>query len=154
MELNWDAIAASAEGLGAIAVIISIIYLAAQVRQTRLQLQAQAEDNIVSRAFDAYSPIYDGNNASIFRRGLENPEALNEDEAFVFRNLMDRQRGAFGAVIRNRENGAISKEMAAGFLIGYRRLFLETEGGQRWFARAKTVMSEEELAALGVSRTE
>ena len=43
--MNWDAIGAIAESLGALAVIISLIYLAAQVRQTRVQLRAQAEDS-------------------------------------------------------------------------------------------------------------
>ena len=33
--MHWDAIGAVSETLGAIAVIVSIIYLAAQVRQTR-----------------------------------------------------------------------------------------------------------------------
>ena len=102
--MNWDAIGAVAELIGAIAVIISIIYLAAQVRQTRLQLQSQAEDNITSRAFAAYSPVYEGNNASIFRKGLESPEELNADEAFVFKLLMDRQRGAFATIVRRTNN--------------------------------------------------
>ena len=52
--MQWNAIGAIAEVLGAIAVIVSIVYLAAQVRQTRLQLQAQAEDAITARCFDAY----------------------------------------------------------------------------------------------------
>ena len=92
--MQWDAIGAIAEALGAVAVIVSIVYLARQVRQTRVQLQAQAEDAITARSFDAYTPVYEGNNASIFRRGLTSPQELNEDEAFVFRLLMDRQRGA------------------------------------------------------------
>ena len=66
--MNWDAIGAVAEGLGAVAVIISIIYLAAQVRHTRRQLEAQAEDNISARSFEAYNPVYEGNNAHIFRK--------------------------------------------------------------------------------------
>ena len=81
--MNWDAIGAIAESLGAFAVIVSIVYLAAQVRQTRIQLQAQAEDNITARAFDAYSPIYEGDNVSIFR-GLESPDSLTPDQAFLF----------------------------------------------------------------------
>lgn len=146
--MNWDAIGAVAELIGAIAVIISIIYLAAQVRQTRLQLQSQAEDNITSRAFEAYSPVYEGNNASIFRKGLESPEELNADEAFVFKLLMDRQRGAFATIVRRTNNRSISPEMSKGFLLGYRHLFLETKGGIEWFKTAKQSMTNLELEAL------
>ena len=146
--MNWDAIGAIAESLGAIAVIVSIIYLAAQVRQTRLQLQAQAEDNATSRSFEAYTPVYEGNNASVFRKGLESPGELDEDEAFLFRLLMDRQRGAFATIVRRSHSGTITPDMSRRLLAGYKHLFLNTEGGRRWLQQARKLMSQAELEAL------
>jgi hypothetical protein len=43
MQLNWDAISASAELLGALAVIVTLIYLAVQLRQQNTVTQAQIE---------------------------------------------------------------------------------------------------------------
>ncbi|MGI9328971.1 MAG: hypothetical protein ACR2PZ_27385 [Pseudomonadales bacterium] len=146
--MNWDAIGAIAELLGAIAVIISIIYLAAQVRHTRLQLQAQAEDNITSRAFEAYSPVYEGDNARVFRKGLESPSTLDPNEAFLFKLLMDRQRGAFATIVRRTHNGSISKDMSVRLLGGYKQLFLRTNGGQEWLKEARGSMSEFEISVL------
>ncbi len=146
--MQWEAIGAIAEALGAVAVIVSIMYLAVQVRQTRVQLQAQAEDAITARSFDAYSPVYEGNNASIFRRGLKCPQELSEDEAFVFRLLMDRQRGAFATIVRRARAGSISKELAKRLLAAYRYLFLRTEGGKLWLSEAKDTMSHPELKEL------
>ncbi len=146
--MQWEAIGAIAEALGAVAVIVSIMYLAVQVRQTRVQLQAQAEDAITARSFDAYSPVYEGNNASIFRRGLKCPQELSEDEAFVFRLLMDRQRGAFATIVRRARAGSISKELAKRLLADYRYLFLRTEGGRLWLREAKDTMSQPELKKL------
>ncbi len=148
--MNWDAVGAMSEFVGAVAVIISIVYLAAQVRQTRLQLQAQAEDNITSRAFEAYSPVYESNNAQIFRKGLESPAELNPDEAFIFKLLMDRQRGVFATIVRRNHKKSISKEMFKRLMVGYRELFLQTEGGRTWFETAKPSMSPLELQALGL----
>ena len=148
--MNWDAIGALSEFVGAVAVIISIVYLAAQVRQTRLQLQAQAEDNITSRAFEAYSPVYEGNNAHIFRKGLETPADLSPDEAFIFKLLMDRQRGAFATIVRRSHKKSISKEMFKRLMVGYQQLFLQTEGGRQWFETAKSSMSSLELQALEI----
>lgn len=146
--MNWDAISAIAENLGAVAVILSLVYLAIQVGQTRIQLKAQAEDTITARAFDAYAPIYEGNNASVFRKGLEDPEALNTDEAFLFKLLMDRQRGAFATIVRNAMTGSVSAEMSNRLLDGYRHLFLQTNGGRQWFASAQHLMSKPELKLL------
>ena len=146
--MSWDAIGAVAELIGAIAVIVSIVYLAAQVRQTRLQLQAQAEDNITSRAFEAYSPVYEGDNAAIFRKGLETPLELNEDDAFLFKLLMDRQRGAFATIVRRAHNRSISQEMSKRLLAGYKQLFLHTEGGNWWLEGARKSMSPMELRVL------
>jgi len=146
--VNWEAVGALAETLGALAVIVSIVYLAAQVRQTRIQLQAQAEDNITARAFEAYSPIYEGDNASVFRTGLESPSSLTPDQAFVFKLLMDRQRGAFATIVRRKHSGSISREMGDRLLTSYRYLFLETEGGRAWFEEARGVMSQVELDEL------
>jgi len=148
--MNWDALGAIAELVGAVAVITSIVYLAAQVRQTRLQLQAQAEDNIMSRAFEAYSPVYEGSNAQIFRKGLESPSELDADEAFLFKLFMDRQRGAFATIVRRTHNGSIPLEMSKRLIAGYKQLFLETEGGQEWFGNARGSMSRLELKALDV----
>jgi hypothetical protein len=148
--MNWEAIGAIAESLGALAVIVSIIYLAAQVRHTRLQLRAQSEDNITSRSFEAYSPVYEGNNASVFRKGLESPEAMDDDESFLFKLLMDRQHGAFATIVRRTESGSISRELSNKLLAGYKNLFLQTEGGRAWLREARISMSKLELKALEI----
>ncbi len=148
--MNWDALGAVAETIGAIAVISSLAYLAAQVRQTKLQLQAQSEDNMISRAFDAYAPLYEGNNAAIFRKGLENPEALDTDEAFIFKLLMDRQRGAFGTIVRRKHTGTTSRDLTERHLDGFRNLFLNTEGGRQWLEQARHQMSTYELSELDI----
>lgn len=146
--MNWDAVGAIAESLGALAVIISLIYLAAQVRQTRIQLRAQAEDNLISRSFEAFAPVYEDRNAQIFRKGLQDPAALNEDEAFTFRLLMDRQRGAFATAVLRKTNGSISNVVCERLLANYQELFLRTPGGRTWLEHARTSMSKQELAEL------
>ena len=150
--MNWDAIGAVAEALGALAVIISIIYLAAQVRQTRRQLEAQAEDNIASRSFEAFDPVYAGDNAKVFRKGLQAPETLDEDEAFLFGLLMDRQRGAFANIVRRRHSRLIAMDVSDHLLRNYTNMFLNTAGGQWWLQRSRGALSRLELEALGLER--
>ena len=42
--MNWDAIGAIAELLGAVGVIASLVYLATQIRQSRQQMRTYAHD--------------------------------------------------------------------------------------------------------------
>ncbi len=149
--MNWEAIGASAEAVAAAAVVISIVYLAAQVRQTKVQLLAQAEDHITARSFEAYTPVYEGNNAYIFRTGLTDPARLDDDQAFVFMLLMDRQRGAFSTIVRRKQNGSISNELAERLLQSYRGLFVETAGGRHWLAEKAGSLSTPERRALNLN---
>jgi hypothetical protein len=43
--MNWDAIGAIGQVLGSLAVFVTLVYLAAQVRQARRQMQRAATDN-------------------------------------------------------------------------------------------------------------
>ena len=43
--MNWDAISAIAEVLGAIAVVVSLIYVASQIKQSNAQAQGEAHSN-------------------------------------------------------------------------------------------------------------
>jgi hypothetical protein len=90
--MNWDAIGAVAELLGAIGVIASLVYLAGQIRDSREQMrqntravragayqqfQAQLQTTMVS----ALSlPSLDG----VVFRGMADPETLSEEETRRF----------------------------------------------------------------------
>jgi hypothetical protein len=80
--MNWGAIAAVAELLGALAVIGSLIYLAVQIRQNTRSSRAatfQAAYSEVSHAYHAIAA--DSELARIFRIGLSEPQKLDQDEA-------------------------------------------------------------------------
>ncbi len=46
--MNWDAIGATAEALGAIAVVVTLGYLAIQVKQNTSALKAQIHESMTS----------------------------------------------------------------------------------------------------------
>ncbi len=90
--MNWDAVGAIAELLGAIGVIASLVYLAGQIRHSRKQMDQntravragayqQFTANLQSTMFTAVSvPALEG----VVFRGMANPETLNEEEAGRF----------------------------------------------------------------------
>ncbi len=83
--MNWDAIGAIGEILGAIAVLITLAYLAIQIRQntqsvaTSVYESAMSGFNEVNRYISVNAEL-----SSIVRRGSVDPSSLNEEERFRF----------------------------------------------------------------------
>jgi hypothetical protein len=83
--MNWDAIGAIAELLGAIGVIASLVYLATQIRQGREQVRAATAQQYQSQATStAQAWAQDPASARLVRRGIEDVDQLDEDESFRF----------------------------------------------------------------------
>jgi hypothetical protein len=85
--MNRDAIGAVAELLGAIGVILTLIYLAAQIRQNTSSSRTTAEVSFGQDFIDWHARV----NAQpelgrIWDAALENPDALSKDEVrrFIF----------------------------------------------------------------------
>jgi hypothetical protein len=83
--MNWDAIGAIAETLGAIGVIASLVYLATQIRQSRDQMRAatyqQMQATITDRVcWASQSPEIE----EAVRLGLRDFERLSDEDAFRF----------------------------------------------------------------------
>lgn len=84
--MNWDAISAVSEVVGSVAVVLTLIYLALQIRQNTKSVQSAALDGTVDTAIATRQAIYDNAEMSnIIVRGMKNHEDLSEDELFRFR---------------------------------------------------------------------
>ena len=84
--MNWDAIAAIAEGLGAIGVIATVIYLAIQIRQNTNSIQGSTQQGLMSQEITVFALLAEYSN--VFRRGCENIEDLDADESATFEFLV------------------------------------------------------------------
>lgn len=91
MAVNWDAIGAIAEAVGAFAVVGSLVYLAIQIRSNTKQLRFEATQSIAESLDRALDPIYMDNNSAIWVKGLKDLHSLDEAERAVFNGLMGRQ---------------------------------------------------------------
>jgi hypothetical protein len=83
--MNWDAIGAIGEILGAAAVVLSLAYLATQIRQNTKSAQAASRDSISRSTIDVLTSIsHDAESSKLYFTGLMNPDALDEDGVFRF----------------------------------------------------------------------
>ena len=86
--MNWEAIGAIGEIVGAVAVVLSLIYLAAQIRQNTQQVEEQCRTQRQNSLLGARSSftewrslvIQDPTIATIWRKANRGLELLNEEE--------------------------------------------------------------------------
>ena len=137
--LNIQEIAAIAEIIGAVAVVVSLIYLAIQIRQNTKQIEehtravrAAALHASLSYGLDTRISVFSsGDVASIYARGLENPGSLDKMEIERFRLMMASIVDTFLNMYSQTKMSGFSPETWEGQAISARRV-LGTNGG-RWF---------------------
>lgn len=82
--MNWDALGAIGELIGAMAVVVTLLYVGRQIHQANAQSQATARYSFIE-AYGHMNTTIAGSKkvASIFRRGLKGQE-MDEDEDMQF----------------------------------------------------------------------
>ena len=86
--MDWSAVAAVGELVGALAVVVSLVYLAAQIRQNTRQVEEQtrahqvASMTAVSQAFTGFRTLMAGNpvNADLWAKASKGLEGLSAAE--------------------------------------------------------------------------
>jgi hypothetical protein len=94
--MNWEALGAAAETLGAIAVIVSILYLAAQVRQSAVDVRSNIIHSLHSNEVELSSkPSVDAVLASAVEKAHTGQQLSNEERAqytmWVYALLVNHQ---------------------------------------------------------------
>lgn len=87
--MNWDALGAIGELVGAVAVVITVAYLAYQIRQYTSQMQSMALTSSIESMRENRRLCFESEELSeIYLRGSEDPEQLSEDHRSRYRMLM------------------------------------------------------------------
>ena len=126
--MNWDAIGAIAELIGAGAVVLTLFYLSFQLRQNTRAVQQSAERGILEDASTWMYKIAESPElANIYRKGILN-EQLSPDDKLRFRMMMGAlfthwnhayKVGAFDIVKNSNIEGVLSQP-------GGRKYWLDT----------------------------
>ena len=82
--MNWEAIGAIGETLGAIAVIATLVYLASQIRQLKQQNAQATLEHIHDSMNQFMDTLVPEDNASLIVRGRESYKRLSEAEKLRF----------------------------------------------------------------------
>ena len=80
--MNWDAIGATGEIIGALAVVISLLYLGLQIRGQTRQAQFAAAHDISVGYRDAMDHFSDPDTSELYIKGLSGTDNLEDSELF------------------------------------------------------------------------
>jgi hypothetical protein len=112
--MNWDAIGAIGEVIGALAVFLTLGYLAVQIRQNTKAVRASALDSSVNAVNAVRVAMFESAEvAAIYGKGLENPDELDDEEKVRFRLLVHTILWAVWNIYAQTEYGGLSKSIWA-----------------------------------------
>ena len=130
--MNWEAIGAVGEIVGALAVLVTLVYLAMQIRQNTKSVQAAAVDSANSQVSRIREVIFaDADVANMYRRGNEDPASLSEDDTIRYRLLIHNIMLSLSNSITQASVSGLSESMTQVELPILGRV-VGTAGG-RWF---------------------
>ena len=138
--MNWEAIGAIGEVAGAIGVILTLAYLAVQIRQNTRQMERSeraargaAYQDVLSNLQTFLTPIgADGELAEIIRRGLVDLSQLSESEFFRFNWLLGGYMTNLDNVYYQYCDGVVSEARWQMMLSGL-RYFIRAPGFYSWW---------------------
>ena len=107
--MNWNAIGAIAELFGAAGVIVSLLYLATQMRQSNVLAKRNAVQTLFAsrgelNRFLASDPAL----SDLYWRGLDSPDELNQSEWRRFIIVLSTLVRQFEAIYSDHEAGLLS----------------------------------------------
>jgi hypothetical protein len=130
--MDWNALGAIGEIIGALAVFLTLGYLAVQIRQNTKAVRASALDSSVSAVNNVRVAIFQSSEVTaLYQEGLVNPEELGDGERERFRLLMHTIIWSVWNIYAQTEYGGLSSSTWAAQLPFLNRV-MNTRGGI-WF---------------------
>ena len=132
--MNWDALSATGEWAGAIAVVVTLFYLARQIHQQNAHNDLVIQESILD-GFNAVNSLLANSEdlSTLFVRGLRMPDELTDGQAAQFQFIFRLYVNCYLKIYRLKQKGLLSDQdwsshaSTAGMMFG-------TLGGQLWIS--------------------
>ena len=141
--MNWDALGAIGEIIGAAAVLVTLFYLAAQIKMQNRELEKSNENVTAQLSFDINNMLINNFDAlmrdkefvEIYQKGMSN-QPLDEIETIQFSQFVNRWMALCESVIvATKAEVMFAGDYDLDFLYGnpWVHKLISTEVGARWF---------------------
>ena len=136
--MNWDALGAIAELLGSVAVLVTIVYLARQIKQNTDIARVEAYRDIQKQWSDMRERTTESSNVDVITRGLQGLQHLDQGETAKFLKLMGDELAFLDTVMLMERKGLFDPEykVVEGFS-GYYRNVMKYPGAKEFWETIK-----------------
>ena len=137
--MDWDAIGAIGEVVGAVAVVATLFYFSLQIRNSTLAQRASTNSAIWAEWRQHQRETYIGrsDNIELYVRGLKNFDGLSGAEKRRFNFVLSSEWLFIENVIKQYQFGNVDEEDYAGWL-GFFVSQIRAPGGAQWWAQSKS----------------
>jgi hypothetical protein len=154
--MNWEAIGATGETIAAIGVVVSLIYLARQIRSQSVESRLSARNAMVNELNAAYGDIAaDAELSAVFLRGINDFDDLEPVETVRLSFFLNRFFRVFEIMYEQYRRGRIDDSFFAGVEEGLKE-WCKYPGVRTWWRSREHMFSAEmrELVAPKLATTE
>ena len=131
--MNWETLGAFAEVIGVALILVSLAYVAAQMRQSNRFAQADAEREVLQQWNKALDGLAENAEITeIFLRGLADFDALDPVEKTRFSYKLIQLNVVYNAILEMTDKGLMSttiSDTAGDVVLSY----ITTPGGRKWW---------------------
>ncbi len=131
--MNWEALGAIGELAGALGVIVTLAYLARQMRVNTVALQNETTRDSTQMIIDSYSTVIaDEAIAAIYLKGLESFEALSDVEKIRFHYICCQRLHAASVNLSFQSAGRSKAPLSDGLESWIERMLVR-KGFREWY---------------------
>jgi hypothetical protein len=131
--MNWEALGAIGEIVAAIAVLVTLGYLAAQIRQNTKVVRLTAYDSVVTTGVEVRRSLYENEEVTgLYVRGLSDCDQPSELEQTRFRLLMLGVMQAFQVQYFDMAESGLYPDAWAASRHALRRILGQPGGARFW----------------------
>lgn len=131
--MNWESIAAIAEIIGVLAILVSLVYLANQIRQSNNIAKAEAEREILQSWMHGLEGFVDSNQTTeFFLKGLVDFEVLTPVEKTRLSYRLTQLNMVYISALENEKKGLIAPHLVDSFGNVFFS-YVNSPGGRNWW---------------------
>ena len=147
--MNWDAISAIGELIGAVAVLVTLIYLAIQIRKNTRAVERESHRTLLQHQHAIWSLLLNNKELNdVVRRGENDPDDLSEDEWSDFVKYMFMYMNIWDANFQNFRSGNMDEAVYRSWDSGL-RLVSRKVGYKRFWELNKAAYTDAFVEHVG-----
>ena len=141
--MNWEAVGAIGESLGAAGVIVTLVYLALQIRLSNRDAEAASFKNTLALSISSFHEMIKGDNGGVIMKGLLDYGALAGRDKLVFDNVMKSWFTVIASALFARERDLVDEEGTENLGYLLRTRFFPYDGIRAWWSDSRKMFRPE-----------